>query len=102
MVTARAVLFLFNVIETKLSTLKFDVGVFTQPGSKGEMLAASRCFPLFTQQRTSLYTVGMSQTCRQKQNLRILRLDPPAPTMGTLAKIFLRKLPRTHHQRIWR
>jgi hypothetical protein len=37
MVTARAVLFLFNVIETKLSTLKFDVGVFTQPGTEAEI-----------------------------------------------------------------
>src|SRR5712672_1489583 len=26
---------------------KFDVGVFTQPGSKTEILAASRCFPLY-------------------------------------------------------
>jgi hypothetical protein len=49
MVTARAVLFLFNVIETKLSTLKFDVGVFTQPGSKAEKLKASKCFLLFPQ-----------------------------------------------------
>jgi len=32
-------------------------------GSKGEMLAASRCFPLFTQQRTSLNRVGMSVRC---------------------------------------
>ena len=32
-------------------------------GSKGEMLAASRCFPLFTQQRTSLKRVGMSVRC---------------------------------------
>jgi hypothetical protein len=50
----------------KLSTRKFDVGVFTQAGSKGEMLAASRCFPLFPQQRTSLNRVGMSVRCQQE------------------------------------
>src|SRR5258706_12176577 len=32
-------------------------------GSKGEILAASRCFPLFSQQQTSLHAVGMSETC---------------------------------------
>jgi hypothetical protein len=30
----------------KLSTRKFDVGVFTQPGSKPEKLHTSTCFPL--------------------------------------------------------
>src|SRR5258708_8004192 len=35
------------------------VHVFTQPGSKGEILAASRCFPLYPQNRTSLNAVGM-------------------------------------------
>src|SRR6266852_1652735 len=30
----------------KLSTRTFDVGVFTQPGSKPETLNASTCFPL--------------------------------------------------------
>jgi hypothetical protein len=44
--TASAVLFPFNVIETKISTRKFAVGVFTQPGSKPEKLDASICFPL--------------------------------------------------------
>ena len=33
-------------------------------GSKGEILDASRCFPLFTQQRTSLNGVGMSVRCQ--------------------------------------
>src|SRR6478672_2991521 len=42
MVTARVVLFLFNANRDKLSTRKFDVGVFTQPGSKAEKLEAKR------------------------------------------------------------
>jgi hypothetical protein len=33
-------------------------------GSKGEILAASRCFLLWPQQRTSLNSVGMSVRCR--------------------------------------
>ena len=37
------------------------------PGSKDEMLAATRCFPLFTQQRTSLNRVGMSVRCHQRK-----------------------------------
>jgi hypothetical protein len=32
-------------------------------GSKGEILAASRCFPPYPQNRTSLNAVGMSETC---------------------------------------
>src|ERR1700720_3544218 len=48
----------------KSSTRKFEPGVFKQPGSKGEILAASRCFPLWPQQRTSLDRVGMSVRCR--------------------------------------
>jgi hypothetical protein len=32
-------------------------------GSKGEILAASRCFPLCPQQPTSLNRVGMSVRC---------------------------------------
>ncbi|MGB8080444.1 MAG: hypothetical protein WCF83_08255, partial [Pseudolabrys sp.] len=35
-------------------------------GSKGEILDASRCFPLFTQQRTSLNGVGMSVRCQER------------------------------------
>src|SRR5258706_8171136 len=35
-------------------------------GSKGEILAASRCFPLCPQNRTSLNAVGMSETCQQE------------------------------------
>src|SRR5258708_30143826 len=50
----------------KLSTRKFDSGVFTQPGSKPEKLNASTCFPLFTQQRTSPRYFGMSVSCHQR------------------------------------
>lgn len=50
----------------------------------------------------ALYGRHVSNVPPEAEPIRILRLDPPAPTMGTLAKIFLRKLPRTHHQRIWR
>jgi hypothetical protein len=35
-------------------------------GSKGEILAKSRCFPLCPQQRTSLNTVGMSVRCHKR------------------------------------
>src|SRR5258707_4077748 len=45
--------FLIQCNRDKLSTRKFDVGVFTQPGSKAEKLKASKCFLLFPQQRTS-------------------------------------------------
>ena len=40
----RAIIFLFNVIETKVSTRKFELGVFTQPGSKTEVAALRRDF----------------------------------------------------------
>jgi hypothetical protein len=35
-------------------------------GSKGEILAKSRCFPLCPQQRTSLNRVGMSVRCQER------------------------------------
>jgi hypothetical protein len=35
-------------------------------GSKDEMLASSRCFPLCPQQRTSLNTAGMSVRCHKE------------------------------------
>jgi hypothetical protein len=35
----------------KISTRKFDVGVFTQPGSNREDLSVSKCFPLFRDSR---------------------------------------------------
>ena len=41
-------------------------------GSKSEKLHASRCFPLYPQDRTSLNTVGMSVSCRfLQQNLPV-------------------------------
>jgi hypothetical protein len=55
--------FLIQRNRDKLSARKFDVGVFTQPGSKPEKLNASKCFPLFTQQRTSPRYFGMSVSC---------------------------------------
>src|SRR5258705_14019144 len=40
--------------------------VFTQPGSKPEKLNESKCFPLFTQQRTSPRYFGMSVSCQYR------------------------------------
>jgi hypothetical protein len=36
------------------------IGLNVRVGSKGELLAASRCFPLWSQQRTSFNGVDMS------------------------------------------
>jgi hypothetical protein len=47
----------------KLSTRTFDVGVFTQPGSKPEKLNASTCFPLCPRKQTLRYALGMSVSC---------------------------------------
>src|SRR5664280_1185534 len=47
-----------------ISTRKLNVRVFTQPGSKGEMLAASRCFPLCPWKQTSGVRAGMSELCQ--------------------------------------
>jgi hypothetical protein len=44
--------FLIQLIRGKRSTRKSDFGVFTQPGSKGEILNPSRCGLLCPQQRT--------------------------------------------------
>src|SRR6266403_4839486 len=54
-------------------------GLFTQPGSKGEILARSRCFPLFTQQRTSPRYFGMSVSCHERtwRNTRHKRKSRP-------------------------
>src|SRR5258708_39032339 len=46
--------FLIQLNRNERSKRKFEVGVFTQPGSKPEILAASRCFPLLTQNRASM------------------------------------------------
>src|SRR5258708_11149369 len=40
-------------------------GVFTQPGSKGEILAASRCFPLCPQTRTHVGHRARSVSCQK-------------------------------------
>src|SRR5882757_2881165 len=40
------------------------VHVFTQPGSKAEILAASKCFPLCTRKQTFRKAVSMSVWCR--------------------------------------
>jgi hypothetical protein len=52
--------------------------VDVRSGSKGEMLVASRCFPLFTQQRTSLNRVGMSTN-------GMVRRAPASPTSDACA-----------------
>src|SRR5258707_15245360 len=52
----------------KLSTRKFDVGVFTRPGSKPEILTASRCFPLYPSKRTSGGRAGMSVQCQERSS----------------------------------
>jgi hypothetical protein len=44
--------FLIQRNRDKLSTRKFDVGVFTQPGSKGEILIPTKCSPPFSQYQT--------------------------------------------------
>jgi hypothetical protein len=53
-------------IRDKLFTRKSDVGVFTQPGSKGEILGGVDVFRFGPQQRTSLNRVGMSVRCQQQ------------------------------------
>src|SRR5258708_1644745 len=40
--------------------------VSTRPGSKPEKLNESKCFPLFTQQRTSPRYFGMSVSCHER------------------------------------
>src|ERR1700687_3237473 len=42
---------------------------YVRLGSKGEILAASRCFPLWPQQRTSLNRVGMSVRCQKPKSV---------------------------------
>src|SRR5260221_14063899 len=42
--------------------------VFTQSGSKPEKLNESKCFPLFTQQRTSPRYFGMSLSCQKRKS----------------------------------
>src|SRR6478736_1446911 len=41
--------------------------VFTQPGSKGEILARSRCFPLYPRKRTQVGHPVMSVSCQQRK-----------------------------------
>src|SRR6266478_7999858 len=59
--------------------------VFTQPGSKPEKLSESKCFPLFTQQRTSPRYFGMSVSChewtRQRADHHVHR-SAPVPGVG--------------------
>src|ERR1700686_597634 len=46
--------------------------VFTQAGSEAEILGASRCFPLWPQQRTSLDRVSMSVRCQERPSTELL------------------------------
>jgi hypothetical protein len=60
----------------KITTCKFDVGVFTQPGSNSEILVARRCFPLWPQQRTSTWPwlVVVATLCGANVALRVVNL----------------------------
>src|SRR5258705_5677592 len=49
-------------------------------GSKPEKLNASKCFPLFTQQRTSPRYFGMSVSCQQETFRRPQSITSSAPT----------------------
>jgi hypothetical protein len=40
-------------------------------GSKPEKLNASKCFPLFTQQRTSPRYFGMSEKCQERNSVDV-------------------------------
>src|SRR5258705_11308434 len=57
-------------------------------GSKPEILAASKCFPLYPQDRTSLNAVGMSVSCQQRpkqakeQARPIWRATDPLPAVN--------------------
>jgi len=45
------------------------VHVFTQPGSKGEILAKSRCFPLCPRKRTQIGHRAMSERCHHRKSV---------------------------------
>src|SRR5258705_13847634 len=49
----------------KLSTRKFDVGVFTQPGSKSGPHCPENRLPILPQQRTSRVRAAASEKCQQ-------------------------------------
>ena len=43
--------------------------VFTRPGSKGEILAGSRCFPLCPRKRTQIGHRAMSERCQERKSI---------------------------------
>jgi hypothetical protein len=45
-------------------------GVHVREGSKPEKLNESKCFPLFTQQRTSPRYFGMSVSCQERKSAK--------------------------------
>src|SRR5450759_4917777 len=51
---------------TPASLLQHEMLADDRFGSKGEILAKSRCFPLWPQQRTSLNSVGMFVRCHEQ------------------------------------
>jgi hypothetical protein len=44
-----------------------DFTLMSEVGQKAKILAASRCFPLWPQQRTSLNTAAMSEKCQERK-----------------------------------
>jgi hypothetical protein len=44
--------------------------VFTQPGSKCEILVLSLCFPLLTYERTLIGAVGAAEKCQEQASAR--------------------------------
>jgi hypothetical protein len=68
--------FLIERNRDKLSTRRFDVGVFTQAGSKAEILAMSNAFPLFPRKRTSF------------ERLRVHALGVSVSGVGALTRYY--------------
>jgi hypothetical protein len=69
-------------------------------GSKGEILAASRCFPLYPQNRTSLNAVGMSETCQQETRQPSVFVCPPTSMLTVVSPLAMKlKHPRARNRR---
>src|SRR5258707_13250816 len=61
------------------------VHVFTQPGSKGEILTRSRCFPLYPRKRTHVGHRAMSEKCQWTKPLARC-LAAAGDTVNTIAQ----------------
>src|SRR5260370_23532227 len=68
--------FLIQCNRDKLSTRKFDVGVFTQPGSKTEVAALQRdvCFAPVSVHRQAVSACPKTATGRNRSRGRTVRL----------------------------